>query len=90
MSTPSVAPNQGSVLWRRIFQIEQVLAATGFVVYALFVSINQRVSLWVLMTAILTVGNLLIPLAFWSRRLYVGRPLPWNWLAFSPSKSCSA
>ena len=36
------------------------------------------------MLATLTVGNLLTPLAFASRRLYVGRPFPWNWIAFFP------
>lgn len=84
MSTLSVTPNKRSVLWRRIFLIEQVLVAIGFVVYALLVSMNQRPSLWVTMIATLTVGNLLVPIALGTRRLYMGRPLPWNWVVFFP------
>lgn len=84
MSTPSFTLKKRSVLWRRIFQIEQVLVTIGFVVYALLVSINQRASLFIIMIATLTVGNLVIPLVFASRRLYVTRPFPWNWGAFSP------
>ena len=84
VSTPSVTHNKRSVLWRSIFRIEQVLVTIGFVVYALLVSINQRASLFIIMIATLTVGNLVIPLAFASRRLYVTRPFPWNWVAFFP------
>lgn len=84
MSTLSVTPKTRSVLWRRLFLVEQVIVAIGFVVYALLVSINQPVSLWVTVIATFTVGNLLLPLALGSRRLYVGRPRPWNWVAFFP------
>jgi len=64
--------------------IEQILVAIGFVVYALLVSMNQRPSLWIIMLAILTVGNVVTPVAFILRPLYAGRPLPWNWLVFLP------
>jgi len=84
VSTPSVTPKNRWVLWRILLRIEQILVAIGFVVYALLVSMNQRPSLWIIMVAILTVGNLLTPVAFVIRRLYVGRPLPWNWIAFFP------
>lgn len=84
MSTISVTPKKRSDLWRLIFRIEQILAAIGFVIYALLVSMNQQASLWVIMVAIFTVGNLVVPLALASRRLYVGRLVPWNWLAFFP------
>jgi sigma-B regulation protein RsbU (phosphoserine phosphatase) len=84
VSTVSVTSAKRSVLSRRIFQVEQVLVAIGFVVYALLVSINQPASLWVIMVATLTVGNLVVPLSFESRRLYVGRPRPWNWVVFFP------
>jgi hypothetical protein len=84
VSTPSVTRKKRSVLWQRIFQIEQVLVTIGFVVYALLVSINQRASLFIIMIATLTVSNLVIPLVFASRRLYVTRPFPWNWGPFSP------
>lgn len=56
----------------------------GLVVYALLVSLNQQTSLRVMMLSILTVGNLLIPLAFAARRLYVSRAYPWNWIVFVP------
>ena len=56
----------------------------GLVVYALLASINQKASLPIIMIATLTVGNLVIPLALASRRLYVRRPFPWNWVAFFP------
>ena len=84
VSTPSVILKKRSDLWRRIFQIERVLVTIGLVVYALLVSINQPASLFIIMIATLTVGNLVIPLAFASRRLYVTRPFPWNWVAFFP------
>jgi phosphoserine phosphatase RsbU/P len=84
VSTLSISLKKRSVLWRRVFQIEQALVIVGFVVYALLVSINQRASLFIIMIATLTVGNLIIPLVFASRRLYVTRPFPWNWVAFFP------
>ena len=71
-------------LWRPVFQIELTVVFVGLVVYAILASINQRASLFVIMIASLTVGNLLIPLQFTCRRLYVARPFPWNWVAFFP------
>jgi len=84
VSTAVITSKKRSVLSRLIFQVELVLVAIAFVVYALLASINQPASLWVIMVATLTVGNLVVPLSFGSRRLYVGRPLPWNWVAFFP------
>ncbi len=84
VSTFSVTLKNRSVLWRSIFRTEQVLVAIGFVVYALLVSTNQPASLFIIMIATLTVGNLVIPLALASRRLYVTRPFPWNWVTFLP------
>ena len=83
-SAPSVTRKKRAVLWRRIFQIEQAIVIIGFVVYALLVSINQRASLLIIMIATLTVGNLVIPLVFAIRRLFVTRPFPWNWVVFFP------
>jgi hypothetical protein len=60
----------------RILQIEQALVFVGLVVYAILASLNQRPSLFVMMLAILTVGNLVIPLAFIARRIYVTLPFP--------------
>jgi len=79
-----VTSKKRSVLWRRVFQIELTVVFTGLVVYALLASINQRASLFVIMIASLTVGNLIIPLQFACRRLYVACPFPWNWVAFLP------
>jgi len=82
----SVTSKKRSALLHRIFRIEQVLVAVAFVVYSLLVSINKPASLWVVIVAALTVGNLVVPLALESRRLYVGRPLPWNWVVFLPTQ----
>jgi phosphoserine phosphatase RsbU/P len=84
VSAPPIIPKNRSDLWRLIFRIEQILVAIGFVVYALLVTMNQRPSLWIIMLAILTVGNLLTPVAFVIRPTYVGRPFPWNWIIFFP------
>ena len=90
VNTLSVTSKKRSVLWRHVFQAELAIVFVGFVVYALLMSINQQASLWIIMTACLTVGNLVIPLVLAGRRLYVGRSFPWNWVAFVPSKLCSA
>ena len=84
MSTSSISSKKRPVVWRRVFQIELIVVFVGLVVYAFLASINQRASLFVIMIASLTVGNILIPLQFACRRLYVGRPFPWNWVAFLP------
>jgi sigma-B regulation protein RsbU (phosphoserine phosphatase) len=86
VSTPSATLKKRSVLWRRVVLIEQVLVTIGFVVYAILVSTNQPASLLIIMIATLSVGNLVIPLIFASRRLYVTRPFPWNWVAFFPAQ----
>ena len=83
VSTPPITLKNRSVL-RRIFEIEQVLVIVGFVVYALLGSINKQPSLSIIMIATLTVGNLVVPLALASRRLYVTRPFPWKWFVFFP------
>jgi hypothetical protein len=83
VSTLSVTSKKRSVLWRPVF-LELTVLFVGLVVYAVLVSINQPASLFVIMIASLTVGNLLIPLQFACRRLYVTRPYPWNWVAFFP------
>jgi sigma-B regulation protein RsbU (phosphoserine phosphatase) len=84
VSTLSVTPKKRSDLWRRVFQVELATVFVGLVVYALLLSINQQASLLVIMIAALTVGNLVIPLVFASRRVYVTRPFPWNWVVFLP------
>jgi len=68
----------------RVLQIEQVIVFVGLVVYAILASLNQKPSLLVMMVAMLTVGNLLIPFAFLCRRIYGERPFPWNWVLFFP------
>jgi hypothetical protein len=73
VSTLSVTPKKRSVLWLPVF-LELMLVFVGLVVYAILASINQQVSLFVIIIASLTVGNLLIPLQFACRRLYAVRP----------------
>jgi phosphoserine phosphatase RsbU/P len=84
VSTLFVTSKKRSVLWRRVFRTELTVVFVGLAAYALLASINLRPSLFIVMIASLTVGNVLIPLAFASRRLYVTRPFPWNWVAFFP------
>ena len=84
VSTLSVTFKKPSVLWRRVFQIELTVVFVGLVVYAVLASINHGASLFVIMMASLTVGNLIIPLQVACRRLYVARPFPLNWIAFFP------
>ena len=84
MSTPSVNPKKRSIPWRRIFQIEQAIVIISLVVYAFLVSTKQQASLSIILIATLTVGNLVVPLVVVSRRLYVTRPFPWNWVVFFP------
>jgi sigma-B regulation protein RsbU (phosphoserine phosphatase) len=83
VSTLSIASKERS-LWRPIFHVELTVVFVGLVVYAILTSINQRVSLFIIMIASLTVGNLIIPLQVACRRLYVARPFPWNWIVFFP------
>jgi hypothetical protein len=70
--------------FRQVLKIEQILIFIGLVVYALLASLNQKPSLVIIMVAMLTVGNLLIPFAFLCRRVYADRPFPWNWMLFFP------
>ena len=84
MTTLSVTSKKWSVLWRSLLFLELAVVFVGLVVYAILASTNQPASLFVIMIASLTVGNLLIPLQTACRRLYVARPLPWNWVAFFP------
>ncbi len=84
VSTPSTATKKRFPRLHRILQIEQILVFVGLVVYAILASLNQKPSLPVLALSVLTVGNLVIPLAFMARRIYVTRPFPWNWVLFFP------
>jgi len=71
-------------LLHQILQIEKVLIFIGLAVYAILVSLNQKPSLVIMMLALLTVGNLVIPVAFLCRRIYANQPFPWNWVLFFP------
>jgi hypothetical protein len=84
VSAPVITPKTRLPWLHRILQIEQVLVFIGLVVYAIMASLNQKPPLLVMMIAILTVGNLLIPLAILCRRIYATRPFPWNWVVFIP------
>ncbi|HTV82221.1 MAG TPA: hypothetical protein VME18_06190 [Acidobacteriaceae bacterium] len=67
-------------------QGELTLVFVGLVVFAILTSINQQVSLVVIIIASLAVGNLLIPLQVACRRVCVARPFPWNWVVFFPAQ----
>ena len=69
---------------RELRKIEQVILFAAFVTYAVLVSLGQKASLLVVLLASLTVGNLLIPFAWASRRVYATRAFPWNWVLFFP------
>lgn len=69
---------------RQVWRVEQLLVFIGLVIYALLVSLDQHPPLWIMMFTILVVGNLLIPVAFAMRHLFVNRPFPWNWVVFFP------
>jgi sigma-B regulation protein RsbU (phosphoserine phosphatase) len=83
-STQASPPKKRFPWLHRVLQIEQILVFVGLVVYALLASLNQKPPLFVLMLSTLIVGNLVIPLAFAGRRIYVRRPFPWNWVLFFP------
>ena len=70
-------------------RIEQLLLFMGLLLYAILASLDQHPPLLIMMFAILGMGNLLLPLAFFVRRFYANRPLPWNWVAFFPCRSGS-
>jgi sigma-B regulation protein RsbU (phosphoserine phosphatase) len=86
VSTLSLTLKKRSVLWRLVSQIEFTVVFVGLVVYAILTSFNQRPSLFVIMIASLMVGNLIVPLQFACRRLWVPRPFPWNWVIFFPTQ----
>ena len=65
-------------------KIEQLILFAAFVTYAILVSLGQKASLLVILFASLTVGNLLMPLAWACRRVYAKRAFPWNWVLFFP------
>jgi hypothetical protein len=69
---------------RVLRKLEQVILFAAFVTYAVLVSLGQKASLLLILLASLTVGNLLIPLAWACRRVYATRAFPWNWVLFFP------
>jgi len=69
---------------RVLRKLEQVILFAAFVTYAVLASLGQKASLLVILLASLTVGNLLIPLAWACRRVFATRAFPWNWVLFFP------
>jgi phosphoserine phosphatase RsbU/P len=69
---------------RVLKKTEQVILFVAFVTYAVLVSLGQKPSLAVVLLGSLTVGNLLLPLAWTSRRVYEMHRFPWNWVLFFP------
>jgi len=70
----------------RVLQVEQILLFIALVLYAVLASLGQKPSLWIMMLAMFSVGNLLLPIAFLIRHVYVPRPFPWNWVLFLPTQ----
>jgi len=68
----------------RVLLVEQVLVFIGLALYAFLASLDQKPSFWIMMLAMFSVGNLVLPVAFLVRRIYVPRPFPWNWVLFFP------
>jgi sigma-B regulation protein RsbU (phosphoserine phosphatase) len=84
VSSPSITLKKRYPWLRIVWRVEQLLIFIGLVIYALLASLDQHPPLWIMMFTILVVGNLLIPVAFAMRRLFVNRPFPWNWVVFFP------
>src|SRR5215467_7586715 len=84
MSTSAVVPQKRFPWLRTWLRIQQILVFVGLVVYAILVSLNQKPPLLAMMATVLTMGNLLAPVAFAARRIYADRPFPWNWVLFAP------
>ena len=84
MSTSAVVSKQRFPWLRAWLRIQQILVFVGLVVYAILVSLNQKPPLLFMMLTVLTMGNLLAPVAFAGRRIYADRPCPWNWVLFAP------
>jgi serine phosphatase RsbU (regulator of sigma subunit) len=84
VSTSAVVSKESFPWLRAWLRIQQILVFIGLVVYAILVSLNQKPPLLFMMVTVLTMGNLLAPLAFRARRIYRDRPFPWNWVLFAP------
>ena len=84
MSKPAVDFRKVFPSLRVVKKAEWVILFVAFATYALLTSIGQKPSLLVVLLASLTVGNLLLPLIWASRRVYEMRAFPWNWLLFFP------
>ncbi len=69
---------------RVLRKLEEVILFAAFVTYAVLVSLGLKTSLLVILLASMTVGNLLIPLAWACRRVFATRAFPWNWVLFFP------
>lgn len=84
MSTLAVTFKKLFPSLRVLRKSEQVILFAAFVTYAVLISLGQKASLLVILLASLTVGNLLLPLAWACRRVYATRAFPWNWVLFFP------
>jgi sigma-B regulation protein RsbU (phosphoserine phosphatase) len=84
VSTPAIPFKKRFPRLHRVLQTEQMLVFVGLVVYTILASRNQKPDLFIMMVSMLSVGNLLIPIALVVRRIYVARPFPWNWVLFFP------
>jgi phosphoserine phosphatase RsbU/P len=84
VSTSTVVSNKRFPWRRTLLHSEQILVFVGLVAYAILASLNQKPPLLAMMLTIVTIGNLLIPVALATRLIYQDRPFPWNWVLFVP------
>lgn len=67
-----------------VLRVDEILVFVTIVMYAILTALGQGAAFGIMLTSILVVGNVLLPFAFASRWIYVGRPFPWNWVLFFP------
>ncbi len=71
---------------RRAWRLQQIFLFVGVVMYAILRALDQQPALGTILLCIFGVGNILIPFATLSRRVYVNLPFPWNWVLFLPTQ----
>ncbi|HUI53242.1 MAG TPA: PP2C family protein-serine/threonine phosphatase [Terriglobales bacterium] len=65
-----------------ILRTQELLVFIGVLFYALFSALGSPVSPSFLFVCIFTVGNAMVVLHAFGKRLYANRPYPWNWVAY--------
>jgi len=76
----------GLISPRRALTLQPIFLFIGVVMYAILRALDLHPALGIIMMCIFGVGNILIPFAALSRRVYINRPFPWNWVLFLPTQ----